>query len=356
MVLKILGNEIEAGSKAFFRLKVAKLLDGSELTIPLHVVIGEGQGPVLGLVSSVHGQEYYHNRIVRKIILETDPSKLKGTLLAIPVANPLAFQHNKRRTPDPPEMTVDFANLNRVFPGRRLVPLFGSLEPTDVSLTMKMARIITDEFVKRCNYIIDFHGHMQGGSLKKMLYERNSEESTAMSKIFGLGIIHDPITDSGDEWKGPYMPLTAYASKIGIPAITPEIGGGGHGEKFESLCEEIGARGVRNIMVYLKMIDDEIVKPERQFYFRRAPHVRATHGGYFISNMRPEDVGIGCPTREIQKGEVLGTVYDPYTFEELEQLKSPVNGLLYMCLISGLLPPQGYGIAVADYQDSKWIE
>jgi hypothetical protein len=58
----------------------------------------------------------------------------------------------------------------------------------------------------------------------------------------------------------------------------------------------------------------------------------------------------------VRKGEVLATVYDPYTLEELEQLKAPADGLLYMCLVSGLIEAQGYGIAVADFEDSKWIE
>ncbi len=315
-----------------------------------------GEGPVLGLVSSNHGAEYYHNRIVRRIVNEADPSELNGTILAIPVANPLAFAHGTRSSPDPPEETVDFANLNRVFPGRRLVPLFGSMEPTDVSLTMKMAATITDEFVKKCNYVLDFHGHGRGGALKKMLYNRESKEAAELARIFGLGIIHDPVTASEGEWKGPFMPLTAYAGKLGIPGITPEIGGAGHGESFEAECERLGVRGVRNVMAHLGMIGGELVLPERQFYFRRAPHIRATQGGYLVSNMEPEDVGIGRPTREVTEGEVLGTVYDPYTLEEMEQLKAPADGLLYMCRVSGPIEAQGGGIAVADLEGSKWVE
>ena len=37
-------------------------------------------------------------------------------------------------------------------------------------------------------------------------------------------------------------------------------------------------------------------------------------------------------------------------------IMAPVDGLLYMSLVSGLIEAQGYGIAVADYRDSKWIE
>jgi len=355
MVFEIYGREVEPGGRLYLRMKVAKLLDGSELSIPLHVVEGEKEGPVLGLVSSNHGTEYYHNRILRRFVEEIDPSGLRGTILAIPVANPKAFASMTRLTPWPPEETADFSNLNRVFPGKRTVPLFGSMEQTDISLTMKMASIITDNFITKCNCILDFHGHNRGGALKKMLYQRTSEESEALSRVFGLGIIHDPVTGGGQEW-GAFMPLTAYAAKIGIPSITPEIGGGGHGEAFERECEEMSLRGIRNVMVHLGMVDGEIALPEKQFYFRKAPHVRASQGGYLVSNMEAEDVGIGKPTREVSKGEVLGTVYDPYSLEEVEQIKAPADGLLYMCQVSGLVEAQGGGIAVADFDGSKWIE
>jgi predicted deacylase len=355
MSFKIYGENIEPGTRSFLQMKIARMLDGGDLCVPLHVIRGEGDGSVLGLVSSNHGAEYYHNRTVRRIVNETDPSEVKGTILVIPVANPLAFSHKTRLSPNPPEETVDFANLNRVFPGRRVTPLFGSLEPTDISLTMKMAATITENFVRRCNYIMDFHGHGRGGALKKMLYN-GVNGAAELAHVFGLGIIHDPITASGGEWRGAYMPMTSYSGSIGIPGVAPEIGGASHSEPFEKECERLGVQGVRNVMAHLKMTEDEIVLPEKQFYFRRAPHVRATNGGYLVSNMVPEDVGIGRPTREVSKGEVLGTVYDPYTLEELEQLKAPVDGLLYMCQISGLIEAQGGGIAVADFEDSKWIE
>jgi hypothetical protein len=355
MVLRIYGKDIEPGTRHFCRLRVAQLLDGNELSIPLHVIRGREDGPTLGLFASIHGSEYYSNRIIRRIVNDADPHGMSGTILAVPVANPSAFSHMTRQTPDPPEETVDFANLNRVFPGKRIAPLFGSMESTDVSLTMRMASIITDEVLRKCNYVLDYHGQMRGMALKKMLYNRASDESMELSRIFGLGIIHDPIGESGPV-KGVLSPCTDYAESIGMPGIVPEIGGGGHSEAFEAECERIGVQGARNVMVHLGMMEGELVLPDRQFFFRRAPHLRATVGGYLVSDMEPEDVGIGRPTREVRRGEVLGTIYDPYTLKELEQLKAPADGLLYACRVSGPIEAQGEALAVADFEDSKWME
>jgi predicted deacylase len=109
-------------------------------------------------------------------------------------------------------------------------------------------------------------------------------------------------------------------------------------------------------MSHIGLIKGKAVKPERQFYFKHAPHVRALHAGYMVSNMQAEDVGVGKPTREVTKGEVLATIYNPYSLAEVEQIKAPCDGLLYACRVSGLVEPQNEVAAVADYRDSKWIE
>ncbi len=353
-MFKIHGREVEPGTHEYFRLKVAAMLDGNDLSLPLHVIHGEEQGPVLGLFAAIHGTEYYQNRVIRRIVNETPPDALKGTILAVPVANPPAFSHVTRQTPRPPEETVDFANLNRVFPGRRVTPLFGSLEPTDVSLTMRMAQVLTDEVVLRCTHILDYHGQMQGMALKKMLFNLDPV-SREMARIFGLGVLHDPPESVGAGRKA-FIPLTDYAGQHGAYGIVPEIGGGLHSERFESECERMCVVGARNVMIHLDMLEGEIVLPERQFYFRKAPHVRATMGGYLVTDLEPEDVGVGREPREVRKGEALGTVYSPYTLRDLEQIKAPADGLIYACRVSGLVEAQSEVLAVADFDGSKWIE
>jgi predicted deacylase len=345
------GQTHDKGSQTYHRLEIAPMLDGNALHLPVHVIIGDVAGPVLGLFANIHGTEYYQNRILRNLASETKLDELSGTLLIAPVANPYSFSHMSRQTPNPPEETVDFANLNRVFPGKRSVPLFGSMDPNDVSLTMKIAAKISDEIVPKCTHIMDYHGQMRGMALKKMLFNLDPQ-SQEMARIFGLGILHDP---PGNISSGTFMPMTRYAGTLRIPSVVPEIGGGGHGEKFEGECERIGVKGTRNVMKHLGMIEGEPELPENQFYFVHAPHVRSTVGGYFVSDMEAADVGIGKEPREVSKGEVLGTVYSPYTFEELEQIKSPCDGIIYACRVSGLVNPQSELLAVADYRESKWI-
>jgi predicted deacylase len=350
-MFKFNGQEVECGSRSYIPLKVCHMLDGNSLNIPVHVLHGKKRGPVMGLFAVIHGTEYYQNRIMHSVVHEIDLNELNGTLLVVPVANPPSFISMTRTTPNPPEETVDFSNLNRVFPGKRLTPLFGSMESTDVSLTMKMAATITDEILPYCNYIIDFHGQMRGMSLNKMLFNLDPT-SKEMARAFGIGILHDPPGSIGT---GGYGPMTDYAGKNGVKCIVPELGGGGHGEAFDAECNRIAIRGIRNVLMSLKMLEGEAIIPERQFYFVKAPHVRATSGGYMISSMEASHVGIGRAPREVHKSEVLATIYDPFSLRELEQIKSPCEGLLYACRVSGLVEAQSEVCAVADYDGSKWI-
>lgn len=345
-------DQLENCSKTYHRLEIVQMLDGNMLYVPVHIIKGTEPGPVLGLYANIHGTEYYQNRIIRSVVQDITPDHLKGAIIAVPVANPYSFSHMTRNTPNPPEETVDFSNMNRVFPGKRTTPLFGSMNPTDVSLTMRIAASISDELVPKCTHILDYHGQMSGMALNKMLFNLDPP-SKEMARVFGLGILHDPPGSIGSS---TFMPMTSYAGTLGISSAVPEIGGGGHGEAFESECERVGVRGTLNVMKHLGMLEGEPVLPERQFYFVHAPHVRATVGGYFVSDMEASDVGIGKPPREVTKGEVLGTIYNPYSFEELEQIKSPCDGLIYACRVSGLVNPQSEVLAVADYKDSKWIE
>jgi predicted deacylase len=93
------GVKVKRGERGFARLPVTSLLVGAELAIPVHVVHGAREGPVFGLLSGVHGPEPFVMRIPRQVVLGVDPSVLAGTIVFIPVANPVALR-GKRNTPE----------------------------------------------------------------------------------------------------------------------------------------------------------------------------------------------------------------------------------------------------------------
>ena len=346
--------KVEPGQRAFTRLPVTSLLVGAELTLPLHVLHGIRQGPVLGLISGIHGPEHFVMRILRQILLEVNPANLSGTILAIPVANPVAFARAKRSTP---EEDIDFGDMNRIFPGIRATPVFGGGEsiPSDRSLTERMADVISRGFLPHLDYLIDFHCHFSGCALVESIVKTGeSEERTKisfeMNRLFDTGVIHQsngarPVTATG------------YASSLGVMTAVLEIGGEGLSGAVQKKAVNHGTQGVINVLQYLKMVPGEPRQPGRQLFGVWQPHVRPTKSGYLVTEFAPdslfEEMPFGVPVHE---GDLLGTVFDPYSFNIVEHLRAPTDGVLYMCRISGPVKAGSHAYAVTAYEGSSWID
>src|ERR1043165_1396602 len=99
--------------RSFTRLPVTTMLTGAELTLPLHVVTGRSQGPALGIITNVHGDEFLPTTAIRTLLGELDTATLKGRLAIISVANPMATAGFGRLTPEQHGRT----DLHEVFPG-----------------------------------------------------------------------------------------------------------------------------------------------------------------------------------------------------------------------------------------------
>jgi predicted deacylase len=346
--------KVPAGHKAFTRLPVTTLLVGADLTVPLHVLHGAKDGPVLGLISGIHGREHFVMRIVREVLLSLNLADLAGTIVAIPVANPMAFARDKRSTP---EEDIDFADMNRIFPGVRAQPVFGGGESplSDRSLTERVASTISKHFFPVLDYMVDFHCHFAGCSLVESIVKTGdspeaNQTSFEMNRLLNTGVMHGangakPITATG------------YASTLGVITAVLEIGGAGLSGSVQARAVAHGAEGVLNILRYLDMIPGEIKQPGRQLYGSWQPHVRPTVAGYLLTEFPPDalfdEMPFGIPVRE---GDLLGTVFDPYSFKVVEELHSPADGVLYLCRISGPVKPGSHAYAVCAYEGARWVD
>lgn len=350
---EIAETRVAPGERGFARLPIAKLLTGTTVAIPVHVLHGTEPGPVLGITSAVHGAEYMPIRMVKGALEQLDAVGLRGTVIAAPVCNPLSLAAGTRTTPN--EDDVDFANLNRVFPGRRAAPIFGGGQPhaSDRTLTEAMAAVITDEILARIDHVIDFHCHFQYAGLIKTIQQTGQEgeqrtQTEGMCRAAGLGLIHT----HGATAKS----LTGQAAQMGVSTCVPEIGGGGLSNRAEERCVTMGVRSVLNVMKFLHMIPGEVELPPRQLVFENAPHVRPTTAGYLVTRFDPDQLFLGEEMGvAVQEGDVLGTVFDPYTLEEVETLRSPVDGVLYITRRSGPVEAGSHAYAVADFEESHWI-
>lgn len=299
-------------------IPVTTLADGSQVVLHLHDIRGEaGDGPTVGICAGIHGNEQTGPQILLELARRLIPRTFRGRLLLLPVANPPAFQANRRHTP------IDDQNLNRLFPGN-----------PEGWFSEHLAAVITSEFLTRVDVLIDVHS---GGDRPTVdyIYIRNAED---LSRAFGSSILYraDP-SKVGTLFEGTSTSVTEDRQ---IPTVTVELGGGLIDQRP---YVERGVQGIRNILSKLQMLDEPLAPPPKQTVVSAIHTIRPTQGGFLETEAPP----LG---QTIAKGAVLGRVVSPYTFAELEIIENPVgNGVMILAhLTRNLVQPGDYGYMVGE--------
>ena len=293
-------TEAKSGEIAKGSLGAIELADGSMIRIPLITVNGKDDGPVLTVVAGVHGPELTGIAALQKAIKRVDPASLKGALLGIPGANPLAITFGKYTTP------IDEVNLSG--------PWFLPSKGEDASITQRMARHI-NAAIEKADYVIDMHANPLP-SIAFVLTDLNmcSDDKTRggqkkIATAFGATIIDWPLEQATS--------LRSICVRNGKPAITPELPGNIY--MWEEITE-IGAIGILNVMKAIKMIDAEpekqkidVIKGDLCYYGRLV----AQRGGLMFPRKKPG--------QKIEKGDTVIEIVDVYG-DRVEEIKMPING------------------------------
>src|SRR5262245_4752810 len=139
MPFELGGISILPGERGDLRVKISELYTAVPVMIPLTIVNGAKAGPRLFITAAIHGNETNGIEMVRRIRAEVDPLKLRGVLLLVAIANPIAFMNMSRDLPDG-------RDLNRFFPGR-----------ASGSMASHIAASLFDKVIRRADYGIDLH-------------------------------------------------------------------------------------------------------------------------------------------------------------------------------------------------------
>jgi len=281
-------------------VKGVELADGTPVNIPLMIVTGNEPGPILALTAGAHGTELVGIEVIRQLFKEgIDIKKLKGTILCIPVVNPLAVQHCSYFTPQ------DGIDITGVMPGN----------PTG-TITRRIASKIWEIIVK-ANFMIDLHSVGAPSIPFTILRPGGKPEvqkkALEMSKAVGITITQP----SKETMARRPSTMVDVLMENDIPCIVIET-------PFEKMMREkyikTGVIGVKNVMKFINMIDG---KPEAHsgIPIIGGPYTSlmqtATKGGIVIALKEPGE--------KINKGEIIANINNVFG-EVVEQIISPDNG------------------------------
>lgn len=307
------GHAVSAGATAVVRMPVTTDLSGAELALYAHVVRGRRPGPVLTLFSTLHGGEFLSIEMVRRFIQSLNPEEMAGTVIGLPVGNPVALTDGTRNTRD----ESDSADLNRIFPGQYNW------------LTDQLAKTITREILQKTDFLIDMHLGLWGATMGTTGYsvdfsdDEVNRASKNLAHAFGYPLIRE--FEMVSHFPGPKS-ACGYAGEIlGIPNMVVEIGGSGFGHELEERWIGEVVDGFHNVARHLEILPGQPEVHDEPYVYDLMTRVNPSVGGYLIPDVVPDTL-----TETVTAGTQLGRVFSPYTFEELEVLEAPVDGRLVM--------------------------
>jgi predicted deacylase len=290
--------------------------EGVGTSIPVTVIHGAKEGKTLALVAGIHGYEYPPILALYRLQNDIDPKTLAGTLILVHIANLPSFQ--KRMIYYGPS---DWKNLNRVFPGR-----------PEGTLSQRIAFVMTEEVIKKCDYLIDLHCGDGNEALNPYTYwmitgDKKMDGTTQeMCLAFGIKYIVIDETKTKDLADSKYLGNTAVLR--GKPAITTESGYLGKTDE-ESVGRNVS--GILSVMRLLKMIDGTPNVITDPVWIDQYEVVYSKTDGLFYPQIK---MGF-----YVKKGQKVGYIID-YLGNLKEELFAPFSGIILYIINT---PPTGRG-------------
>ncbi|WP_265109806.1 succinylglutamate desuccinylase/aspartoacylase family protein [Halosolutus halophilus] len=298
-----------AGTHTAESVTLARLPSGVEITTTVHTYRGAEDGPTLYVQAAQHGREINGTETLRRFHDRLSLRSLSGTIIAVPVTNPLTFDRVSYTTPE--QLDSVNPNMNRVWPG----------DP-EGSLHQRMAARLW-EYVERADAVVDLHTGSPN-MLPHVVYLEGDERSRDLAAAFGTDLLlsEQADDDATDEWhrRGFDGKLRVAAVNEGIPSITPELA---YNKQIVEDVVETGVEGLFDVCRSLDMLRGEVADRDQTIARNHLGQVTANRSGLF--RPRPSlEVGQFVPD-----GADLGTLYDPTTYEELQVATADRDGLCY---------------------------
>lgn len=319
--LVIGGETIKKGERKRILLDVAKLYDFTDMNIPIEVIRGKQDGPILFVSGAVHGDEINGVEIVRRLLSKKSLKTIKGTLIAVPIVNVFGFNTKSRYLPDR-------RDLNRSFPGS-----------DEGSLTAQLAHTFMTEIVEKCTHGIDLHcAAINRINLPQIRACLEDPETARMAEAFRVPVVlHSNLRDGS---------LREATRQRQIPTLLFE---GGEALRFNEKVIKSGLEGVISVMREIGMLRPlKNKRAEREVFIARSSHwIRASHSGILSIKKKIGD--------RVKKGQVIGVISDPFGHEKFEILARR-TGIIIGAVTLPLLNRGDAVFHIATFEDANAVE
>lgn len=271
------GVRMRAGTTRELSLPITRMVTGAEVSVPVRIVHGREDGPVVWLTAATHGDEVVGIEVIREVLTSLSPKTFRGTLVAVPIVNVLGFMAGDRYLPDR-------RDLNRSFPGS-----------ARGSLASRIAHLLMTEVIRKGNVGIDLHtGAFGRTNLPQVRGDLDDPETRSLAEAFGAPVMYHAKLRDGS--------LRAAAREVGCRVLLYEAG---ESWRMDDWAVAAGVAGVRRVLAALNMIDGADAVPDgANQECRTSGWVRARNTGILML-----DVDLG---QHVSIGQRLGVLTDSF--------------------------------------------
>lgn len=291
---KICNETIHPGEQLTLALPLPEIFSCAPLHMPIKIVHGKQEGPCLLVIAAMHGNELNGTEIINQLLTNKSVTKLRGTIIMIPVLNVYGLITRSRYLPGGME-------LDRSFPGSKTG-----------TLAARMAHLFVNEIFSKADICIDLQtGFLNASNLPQVYINFEDEQSRKLAEYFNAPVIANISNEKGS--------LSNYAFKKQKPYLLYEAG---EALRFDDYAIKIGLQGTLNIMRNIGMLPTKKKKdpPLKSFFADKNIWVRAVTSGICHSTLKLGQ----C----VKKGEKICTIKDPFDATTPITVQAPEEGII----------------------------
>ena len=296
---------------------IARLENGSGISIPFWRVESGRDGPSLAMIASQHGNEVQGAEVALRFKEICARELVAGTVWLIPMSNPLAVRSRRHSFNLGPEEN-NVLNPEKLHNMQRHWP--GDPEGND---TARLAYALDKTVLSSCSHLVDMHNWTHFNAAETLCEEKH-EFSRQMGEVTTTRFISYRNLDIPE---GGKMMVSQMIRQRGGSAMVMELSGQ---FQMKERQVQIGVDSMINIAKMLGMIngEPELIEGKRAIRNSDTSHeIKAPFSGIFMPAPGKDGLTNLMPDDYIEEGKLLGHIIRANDLQTIKVI-APVSGFI----------------------------
>ena len=298
--MKIGTIEAKQGEKSYGFFKTGETHGRFPVHIPLHLIVGAEDGPMLVVQSGTSGLEIEPSLILPKIVNELDPAQMKGTLVMVPLMNTSGFEFTQINT------AWDDRHLNRLGRGK-----------ADGTVSEQMIHQYYEEVISQADALLDIRTGAQWSYHHYAGVYPQGDVDKSKAIAVAVGLPHVVLGQDDDQ------SMAQEAAKDSKAVVAAHIGGGPGLRDYRD--QDLGRvrNAVLNSMRHLGILDSATESDVDKVTVLEQHTVIMPTGERGFTFMDKHKRGT-----QVKAGDELGYVRHPFSGQVLGKITAPRDGIM----------------------------